>query len=174
MDGWGVDFALLDKAGHLMGNPAHYRDWPTERAFPEVWEQVSPKELFQATGIQLMPISTVHQLWAMRAAGDPALEMASTLLMMPELFHYWLCGIPTWEWTEATATLCYDPLRPVVAAGMPAKMVVVRAPLGAPELLAMAEKAPALRSLVDPNHPAFGAPTKSPSDPTRSGVPRPS
>jgi rhamnulokinase len=108
VDGWGVDFALLDQAGHLLGNPVHYRDPRTEKAFVEVGACVAPRELFQATGVQLLPINTVYQLWAMRAAGDPALEAASTMLMMPDLFHYWLSGAAAQEWTEATTTQCYD------------------------------------------------------------------
>jgi len=108
VDGWGVDFALLDKAGRLLGNPVHYRDRRTDKAFQEVCAQVPPRELFQATGNQLLPINTVHQLWAMRAARDPALEMASTLLMMPDLFHFWLSGVAAQEWTEATTSQCYD------------------------------------------------------------------
>ena len=108
VDGWGVDFALLDPAGHLLGNPVHYRDGRTEKAFSAVCQRVPPRELFQATGVQLLPINTLYQLWAMRAAGDPVLEAASTLLMMPDLFHYWLSGTAAREWTEATTTQCYD------------------------------------------------------------------
>ena len=37
-----------------------------------------------------MPINTVFQLAAMAAAQDPALERAETLLLMPDLIHYWL------------------------------------------------------------------------------------
>ncbi|HMK97878.1 MAG TPA: FGGY family carbohydrate kinase, partial [Acidimicrobiales bacterium] len=108
VDGWGVDFALIDATGHLIGNPVHYRDRRTEKAFLEVCEQIPPQELFQATGVQLLPINTVHQLWALRAARDPALEMASALLMMPDLFHFWLSGVAAQEWTEASTTQCYD------------------------------------------------------------------
>lgn len=108
VDGWGVDFGLLDSAGHLLGNPVHYRDTRTEKAFVQVCERIGPRNLFFATGVQLLPINTLHQLWAMRAEGDPALEVAETMLMMPDLFHYWLCGVAAQEWTEATTTQCYD------------------------------------------------------------------
>ena len=107
VDGWGVDFALLDGTGHLLGNPVHYRDRRTEKAFAEVCERVPPEQLFRATGVQLLPINTLHQLWAMRASGEPALEAAERMLMMPDLFHFWLSGQAAQEWTEATTTQCY-------------------------------------------------------------------
>lgn len=108
VDAWGVDFALLDKAGHLLGNPVHYRDRRTEQAFDEVRARVAPREIFQATGVQLLPINTLYQLWAMHQAGDTALEKGRSLLMMPDLFNYWLGGVAAQEWTEATTTQCYD------------------------------------------------------------------
>jgi rhamnulokinase len=110
VDGWGVDFGLLDRAGRLLQNPVHYRDRRTERAFDEVRERVPPREIFQRTGNQLLPINTIYQLWAMVAGKDPVLDVAERLLLMPDLFHYWLSGVPRCELTEATTTQCYDPV----------------------------------------------------------------
>ena len=39
---------------------------------------------------------------------DPQLEMTDKLLMMPDLFHYWLTGHKTTEFTIATTTQMYD------------------------------------------------------------------
>jgi rhamnulokinase len=110
VDGWGVDFALLDRAGRLLQNPVHYRDRRTESAFEEVRQLVPPREIFQRTGNQLLPINTVYQLWAMVAGKDPVLDVAERLLLMPDLFHYWLSGVARCELTEASTTQCYDPV----------------------------------------------------------------
>ena len=40
---------------------------------------------------------------------DPALETADTLLLVPDLVHYWLSGARTSEFTNATTTQCFDP-----------------------------------------------------------------
>jgi rhamnulokinase len=110
LDGWGVDFALLDRAGRLLQNPVHYRDKRTEGAFAEVRRQVPPWEIFDRTGNQLLPINTLYQLWAMVAAKEPVLDVAERLLLLPDLFHYWLSGVPRCELTETSTTQCYDPV----------------------------------------------------------------
>jgi rhamnulokinase len=51
----------------------------------------------------------VFELAAMAREHDPALEAAQTLLLIPDLMHYWLCGSRTTEFTNATTTQCYDP-----------------------------------------------------------------
>jgi rhamnulokinase len=109
VDTWGVDFGLLDRAGRLVQNPVHYRDRRTEGAMERVFARVPARELYERTGIQLMPINTLFQLSAMGAAGDPALEAAETLLLIPDLFHYWLSGFAACEFTNATTSQCYDP-----------------------------------------------------------------
>ena len=109
VDGWGVDFALLDHAGRLLQNPTHYRDKRTEAAVREVSERIPERRLFDCTGIQRMPINTIYQLWAMVSARDPVLDAAANLLLIPDLFHYWLSGVPRCELTEASTTQCYDP-----------------------------------------------------------------
>jgi rhamnulokinase len=72
-------------------------------------QRVDARELYERTGIQLMPINTVFELGAMAAEDDPALAAAETLLLMPDLVHYWLCGARTTEFTNATTTQCFDP-----------------------------------------------------------------
>jgi sugar (pentulose or hexulose) kinase len=39
---------------------------------------------------------------------DPTLEAADALLLIPDLFHHWLCGSRTSEFTNATTTQMYD------------------------------------------------------------------
>jgi rhamnulokinase len=109
VDSWGVDFGLVDRSGRLLQNPVHYRDSRRARAMEAVLERVPARELYERTGIQLMPINTVFELGAMAAENDPALAGADTLLLIPDLIHHWLCGARTTELTNATTTQCFDP-----------------------------------------------------------------
>jgi rhamnulokinase len=107
VDAWGVDFGLLDRAGSLIGNPRHYRD-PRTRDIPQrVFESVPEQKWFAETGIQTMPINTLFQLYSMVRVQDPALQSAETLLMIPDLCTYLLCGDKTMEWSEASTTQMY-------------------------------------------------------------------
>ena len=109
VDSWGVDFALIDSQGRLVQNPVHYRDARRARAMDGVLARIPARELYDRTGIQLMPINTVFELGAMAAEADPALDAAATMLLVPDLLHYWFCGASTSEFTNATTTQCYDP-----------------------------------------------------------------
>jgi rhamnulokinase len=104
IDTWGVDFALLDQCGRLLGNPLHYRDAHTNGIPDRAFGVVSSDAIFGETGIQFMQINTLFQLYALRLAGDPQLDAAATLLMMPDLFHYWLTGRKAAEYTIASTT----------------------------------------------------------------------
>jgi rhamnulokinase len=109
VDSWGVDFGLIDRKGRLVRNPVHYRDARRADAVSSVLERVPARELYERTGIQLLPINTVFELGAMAADDDPALAAADTLLLVPDLIHHWLCGARTSELTNATTTQCWDP-----------------------------------------------------------------
>jgi len=109
VDSWAVDFGLLDRAGRLLGNPVHYRDARRAAAFDGVLARVPARELYERTGIQLLPINTVFELAAMASEHDPALAAADALLLVPDLLHYWLSGARTSELTNATTTQCFDP-----------------------------------------------------------------
>jgi rhamnulokinase len=109
LDSWGVDFALLDRQGALIGNPFHYRDSRTDGMLEEAWRRVPRQEIFAQTGIQFMQINTLYQLLSMVLRRAPALEIAQTLLTIPDLFNYWLTGRKACEFTNATTTQCYNP-----------------------------------------------------------------
>ncbi len=104
VDTWGVDFALLDRSGQMLGNPVHYRDSRTDGMVDRAFQLVPRQEIFNQTGIQFMQLNTVFQLLSMAEARDPRLDAAETLLMMPDLFHYWLTGQKTAEYTIATTS----------------------------------------------------------------------
>jgi rhamnulokinase len=109
VDSWGVDFGLLDGSGRLLQRPAHYRNARRAASFESVLEAIPSRELYGRTGIQLLPINTIFELAAAAAGGDEALKKARRLLLIPDLFHHWLCGSETSEWTNATTTQCFDP-----------------------------------------------------------------
>jgi len=104
VDAWGVDYALLGEHGELLLNPDHYRDKRTDGVMELAFEKVSRKEIYRETGIQFMPINTLYQLFAAKRDSPDLLRAARTLLMIPDLFHYWLTGNAVCEFTNATTT----------------------------------------------------------------------
>jgi rhamnulokinase len=109
VDTWGVDYALLGERGQLLENPHHYRDPRNVAAMADLLRLIPAEELYRATGIQLMPINTVYQLFAASRHTPRLLGAANTLLMMPDLFNYWLTGEARCEFTNATTTQMVDP-----------------------------------------------------------------
>src|SRR5260370_35183276 len=109
VDTWGVDFALLGRDGSLLGNPRHYRDPHTEGIMEAAFARVSRQEIFRQTGLQFMRFNTLFQLLALQRNRSPLLESARTLLMMPDLFHFFFTGVQVNELTDATTTQMYDP-----------------------------------------------------------------
>jgi rhamnulokinase len=109
VDTWGVDFALLDKHGMLLGEPFHYRDSRTDGVMEEAFKLVPRAEIFEQTGIQFLPFNTLYQLFSMVLGSSPSLEQAHTFLTIPDLLNYWLTGRTVCEFTNATTTQFYNP-----------------------------------------------------------------
>ncbi|MGV9643738.1 rhamnulokinase [Streptomyces sp. NPDC003514] len=107
IDGWAVDYGLLDADGALLGNPVHYRDTRTDGVARTVWEAVPPAELYAATGLQYAPFNTLYQLAAARDSAQ--LAQARRLLLIPDLISYWLTGEQGTELTNASTTQLIDP-----------------------------------------------------------------
>lgn len=109
VDTWGVDFVLLDKEGKRIGNAVAYRDSRTRGMDEEVYRLISEEELYARTGIQKAIYNTIYQLMALKTRNPGQLGKAQTLLMMPDYFHYMLCGVAAAEYTEATTGQLVSP-----------------------------------------------------------------
>jgi len=109
VDAWGVDFGLLDRQGELLAAPIAYRDARTQGEFERTFAVVPREEIFAATGIQFMEINTLYQLRATQRLGSPPLDRAGRMLMVSDLFHWLLTGVPANELTIASTTQLYDP-----------------------------------------------------------------
>lgn len=108
VDTWGVDFTTLSPAGSMLGLPRAYRDPAFEAAFARVTAKITPREIYDATGIQLMALNSLFQ-YESRVAQDPGLFAdENTLQFMPDLLHWLLCGQTSVERTIASTSQMVD------------------------------------------------------------------
>jgi len=109
VDTWGVDFGLLSPGGQILGNPIMYRDPRTDGMMEKAFAVVPREKIFQATGIQFMQINSLFQLLAMKEQNRDILDAAATLLFVPDLLNYLLCGSRKSELSIASTSQMYDP-----------------------------------------------------------------
>jgi rhamnulokinase len=108
VDGWGVDYGLLDGDGELIADPACYRDPRTGPPFAAVtgadgMNGVDAERLYQATGSAVHQFNTVFQLMAERD-----LDRARHVVLVPDLMTHWLSGQLGTELTNASTTGLLD------------------------------------------------------------------
>ncbi|RKY87473.1 rhamnulokinase [candidate division KSB1 bacterium] len=104
VDTWGVDFGLIGKDNQLLGNPFCYRDSRTNRMMEKAFKLISKEKIYSYTGIQFMQINSIFQLLSMVDSKNPVVEIAETLLFMPDLFNFFLTGEKCSEYTIASTS----------------------------------------------------------------------
>ncbi len=110
IDSWGVDYALLDASGDMLGNPFHYRDARSDGIMESVRAMLGDMRIYGATGIQFLPFNTIYQLREEVENRSARLAAARSFLTIPDLLNYWLCGVKANEFSNATTTQLYNPL----------------------------------------------------------------
>lgn len=104
IDTWGVDFGLIAGDGSIIGLPYCYRDSRTNGVMEEYFKLVSPRTLYEITGLQFMPFNSLFQLYAYIREKSPLLDSAFALLFMPDLFNYLFTGQKASEATIASTS----------------------------------------------------------------------
>lgn len=112
VDTWGVDFGLLDEKGYLLENPVHYRDGRTEGMLEKGFAKIPREHFYGITGNQFMEINTAFQLLALKEQRPELLARADCLLLMPDLFNYFLSGVKKSERSIVSTTQMGNPSEP--------------------------------------------------------------
>lgn len=109
IDTWGVDYGLLNEKGELLGNPYHYRDERTVGTQKEMELLISKEELYNITGNQINEINTIFQLYAFKKSNPELLELVDKVILIPDLFNYFLTGEMKAECSIASTTQLMNP-----------------------------------------------------------------
>lgn len=102
IDTWAVDYGLVDDGGILRHLPFSYRDTRTRATVDVVHRTLPPETLYDRTGLQFLPFTTVYQL-----AAERSLDGVQALLI-PDLLAYRLTGERRTEATNASTTGLLD------------------------------------------------------------------
>ncbi len=108
IDTWGVDFGFLDKKGHLIGNPVHYRDVRTAGIPALSTATVPADEVYGITGIQVLELNSLYQLLAVQKNNPELFDIAADMLFVPDLLNYFLTGYKQTEYTIASTSQLLD------------------------------------------------------------------
>lgn len=101
VDGWGVDYVRVDADGKPLDDPFCYRDERLIKSERTVHRKVSPARLRELTGVQILRINTMYQLYADRQQGLPE---GRQWLNIPEYVLSRWGGACVAEYTNATHT----------------------------------------------------------------------
>ena len=103
VDSWAVDYALL-RGDRMLAEPFHYRDERNRRGVEAVHTITPFDELYRRNGLQFLPFNTLYQLAAELADPSGCLDIADTLLLVPDLVGFQLTGARLSERTNASTT----------------------------------------------------------------------
>lgn len=108
IDTWGVDYGLINCYGELIRNPVHYRDKRTTGMLEEAYKKIDAQRYYEITGNQFMEINTAFQLLSEKKNREEFFDSVDSILLMPDLFNYFLSKKVTTEISIASTTQLFD------------------------------------------------------------------
>lgn len=109
VDGWAVDYVRVDADGKPLADPFCYRDERTLKSERSLHRRCGPERLRELTGIQLLRINTLYQLYADKLQELPE---GSQWLNLPEYILSRWGGARVAEHTNATHTQMVELYQP--------------------------------------------------------------
>ena len=103
---WGGDYLLFSSDGSLITPTFHHNDPRTEAVRKNVLSGISAETLYEETGVQQTPTSTLFQL---AVESSKRLKHGAQLLPVGDGFNYLFCGVARVETSLASTTQLYNP-----------------------------------------------------------------
>ena len=105
IDTWGVDFVYLAADGTMIGLPRAYRDpYTANEILEQYFTQISREKIYKTTGIQIMNINSLFQLYAAKNENSFAFKSADSILFMPDALIYLLTNKKVCEYSIASTS----------------------------------------------------------------------
>ncbi|GAF38928.1 rhamnulokinase [Agrilactobacillus composti DSM 18527 = JCM 14202] len=108
VDTWGVDYGLLNARGQLLMAPHSYRDDRVNQFEDQLYNIISPFELFKLTGNQPAKINSILQLYSDLQLNPFLKTEVAHVLFMPNLISYFLTGQMRNEFTISSTSGLLD------------------------------------------------------------------
>ena len=109
IDTWGIDLVPLGADGSILSMPRAYRDPYTVGAPEKYFERIPREEVYAKTGIQIMNMNTLYQLFAGVQEGYAPYLQAKEFLFTPDALAYMLTGNKVWEYTIGSTSQIMNP-----------------------------------------------------------------
>jgi rhamnulokinase len=112
VDSWGVDYVWFREGQPLLAQPYHYRDQRTDSTYAELLETLGRERIFNATGIQFMPLNSIYQFRSdTKLLPEILAHPDSRWLNIADYLLYQLSGVARAEESIASTTQIYDPTK---------------------------------------------------------------
>lgn len=109
IDSFCNDFAIVAPTGELLTQVHSYRDERTKNYMREIYDIMSPEQLYQINGNQNALFNTLLQLAAIECNQQSYLfNHGNKLLFIPDLLTYFLSGKKITEYTLASVSQLFD------------------------------------------------------------------
>ncbi len=111
IDCFGDDYGLLDAENNLIPPVFHSKSKRTKGVCDKVETLMGGrKKLFRLTGIKNTYYDTINQLYATKHDMPDSYKKIRTVLIIPDLFGYWMTGVRETERTAVSVTQLYNPV----------------------------------------------------------------
>ena len=107
---WGVDFALFDNDGFMLGNPLSYRNSIGEAELNAI-PYDKQAELFFDTGISCDKINSLYMIKGMQKKMPGLVDAGKKLLMVPDILNYFFTGVMENEPSEMSTSQLFDTVK---------------------------------------------------------------